>query len=115
MTDRKKPGVAFWATVAVVAMLIGDPLSFGPACRVTSRMTYPHAIFETTYQPLAWNAEKIGQPSWLILNRYAQLGMPPNHVLLHGGQPVTILIWSDPPLRRSHLRRHPRHVGQSKV
>jgi hypothetical protein len=30
VTDRKKPGVAFWATVAVVVVLIGYPLSFGP-------------------------------------------------------------------------------------
>jgi hypothetical protein len=27
--DRKKPGVAFWATVVVVAVLVGNPLSFG--------------------------------------------------------------------------------------
>ena len=27
---RKKPGVAFWVTVVVVAALVGYPLSFGP-------------------------------------------------------------------------------------
>jgi hypothetical protein len=32
MTNRKQPGVAFWATVVVVAVLVGYPLSFGPAC-----------------------------------------------------------------------------------
>ena len=33
MTDRKKkPGVEFWATVALVVVLAGYPLSFGPAC-----------------------------------------------------------------------------------
>jgi hypothetical protein len=32
MTDRKKPGVAFWATVALVVVLVAYPLSFGPAC-----------------------------------------------------------------------------------
>jgi hypothetical protein len=32
MTDRKKPRVAFWATVVVVVALVGYPLSFGPAC-----------------------------------------------------------------------------------
>jgi hypothetical protein len=32
MTDRKKPGVAFWATVVLVVVLAGYPLSFGPAC-----------------------------------------------------------------------------------
>jgi len=30
--DRKKPGVAFWATVVVVMVLVAYPLSFGPAC-----------------------------------------------------------------------------------
>jgi len=34
MTSPKKPGVAFWATVAVVAVLVAYPLSFGPVCRV---------------------------------------------------------------------------------
>jgi hypothetical protein len=37
MTDRKKLGVAFWATVVVVVVLIGYPLSFGPACWIASR------------------------------------------------------------------------------
>jgi len=32
MTSRKKPGVAFWATVVVVVVLVAYPLSFGPAC-----------------------------------------------------------------------------------
>jgi hypothetical protein len=36
MTSRKKPGVAFWATV-VVALVLAYPLSFGPACWITTR------------------------------------------------------------------------------
>ena len=36
MTDRKKPGVAFWATVGMVVVLVGYPLSFGPACWLSS-------------------------------------------------------------------------------
>jgi hypothetical protein len=36
MTDRKKTGVAFWATVVLVAVL-AYPLSFGPACWIASR------------------------------------------------------------------------------
>jgi hypothetical protein len=34
----KKPGVAFWATVVVVVVLVAYPLSFGPACWITSRL-----------------------------------------------------------------------------
>jgi hypothetical protein len=37
MTSRKKPGLAFWATVVVVVVLVAYPLSFGPACWITSR------------------------------------------------------------------------------
>ena len=31
MTDRKKPTAGFWIIVALVAVLVGYPLSFGPA------------------------------------------------------------------------------------
>jgi hypothetical protein len=30
-TDRKKPGVAFWATLVLIAGLVAFPLSAGPA------------------------------------------------------------------------------------
>jgi hypothetical protein len=34
---HKHPSAAFWATVVVVAVLVGYPLSFGPACWWFSR------------------------------------------------------------------------------
>jgi hypothetical protein len=34
MTNRKKPGEAFWATVVVVVVPVAYPLSFGLACGV---------------------------------------------------------------------------------
>jgi hypothetical protein len=37
MTDRKKPGVAFWATVVVVCLPLLYVLSFGPACWLVDR------------------------------------------------------------------------------
>jgi hypothetical protein len=38
MTEsKKKPGVAFWATVVVVVVLVGYPLGFGPACWMNCR------------------------------------------------------------------------------
>ena len=36
MTDRKKPGVAFWAKVALVVVL-AYPLSLGPVCWAMNR------------------------------------------------------------------------------
>ncbi len=41
MSDRKKPGVAFWATVALLVVLVWYPLSFGPACAVAMRIWFP--------------------------------------------------------------------------
>jgi hypothetical protein len=38
MTDHMKPGVAFWTSVVVVVGLVLDPLSFGPACWIRSRV-----------------------------------------------------------------------------
>jgi hypothetical protein len=56
MTDRKKPGMAFWANVAVVAVLVGYPLSFGPVCWGWSR--FPDwRIWEVAwsfYHPMLW-------------------------------------------------------------
>jgi hypothetical protein len=41
MKDRKKPGAAFWAAVALVAVLVGYPLSFGPANRIMTMLDDP--------------------------------------------------------------------------
>jgi hypothetical protein len=46
MTSRKKPGVAFWTTVKVVAVLVAYPLSFGPACWFNSG--WPTSDFSAT-------------------------------------------------------------------
>jgi hypothetical protein len=57
MTDRKKPGVAFRATVALIALL-AYPLSFGPACWITARSQLGdqigRACMEEVYRPVLW-------------------------------------------------------------
>jgi len=55
-SDRKKPGVAFWATVAVIVELVGNPLSFIPACWVSSRVQPSGTCLSAMYRPiiLAW-------------------------------------------------------------
>src|SRR4029453_18637396 len=54
--DRKKPGVAFWATVVVVVALVAYPLSFGPACWISSRVQPSGNVVSVIYKPviLAW-------------------------------------------------------------
>ena len=49
MFGRKKPGVAFWATVGLVAVVL-YVASFGPA-----RAAYVHRLVpEWTYRPMRW-------------------------------------------------------------
>jgi hypothetical protein len=52
MTGRKKPGVAFWTTMVVVILLIGYPLSFGPACWIASRIWVGRLL--VPYRPIVW-------------------------------------------------------------
>jgi hypothetical protein len=60
MTDRKKPGVAFWATMVVVVLLVvlvGYALSWGPACWAVELMGDPPWALEAywwIYAPLFW-------------------------------------------------------------
>jgi hypothetical protein len=58
MTDRKKPGVAFWATVVVLAALM-YPLSFGPMNWLIGhrRGLLPESAIPalvTVYSPMIW-------------------------------------------------------------
>jgi hypothetical protein len=55
-SDRKKPGVAFWATLVVVVGLVAYPLSFVPACWVSSRVQPTGTCLSAVYRPiiLAW-------------------------------------------------------------
>jgi len=55
MTDRKKPGTAFWATVAVVVALIGYPLSLGPAVWLTARGYFRDSAVQSFYMPVLWS------------------------------------------------------------
>jgi len=51
---RKKPTAGFWITVALVAVLVGYPPSFGPACWMTDRGLIPRTVAGTVYDPLAF-------------------------------------------------------------
>jgi hypothetical protein len=62
MTDRKKPGVAFWTTVAVV-LVLAYPLSFGPVLWLATQYPggegFPERIaipLNRFYEPLSVTA-----------------------------------------------------------
>jgi hypothetical protein len=65
MTDRKKPGVAFWATVVIVAVL-AYPLSFGPACSLTDQEWCPLWLLGA-YHFIYWPMLRVLEsgPEWL--------------------------------------------------
>jgi hypothetical protein len=52
--DRKKPGVAFWATVVVVVVALLYPISFGPACWISSRLNAGTQAVTVVYRPITW-------------------------------------------------------------
>jgi hypothetical protein len=57
MTDRKQPGVAFWATVMVVVLLALYPLSIGPVIWLADREMLPERVAEPVaviFFPLEW-------------------------------------------------------------
>jgi hypothetical protein len=48
---RKKPGMAFWVTV-VVAVLVGYPLTFGPACWLVAHDFLPLRATWLVFRPV---------------------------------------------------------------
>lgn len=92
--QRRKPGWAFWLTVAVVGLVL-YVASFGPACWLAVRTeTADSDMFIAAYQPM-WLA--IGYDTPLIspaLVAYAAAGLPkgvPLYVEGSGVEPNVII------------------------
>ena len=85
MTSRKKPGVAFWATVVLVVVLVGYPLSVGPACWITSRIESEQGVRVVTaiYRPLVKHSPL---PIRHAITRYAELGSPTGWMWINFGE-----------------------------
>jgi hypothetical protein len=76
MTDRKRPGVAFWATVVVVCLLL-YPLSYGPAVWMTVNAPQPVqevivSALQIFYLPLGLVCDR-NETLTEIMNRYSDL------------------------------------------
>jgi hypothetical protein len=90
MTDRKKPGVAFWITVPLIAMLayIG---SIGPATWIEARIEARlwkegdwqdwaedlPSILDKAYRPVLWTAYRCPDFLQNALRWYLSIGLPP--------------------------------------
>jgi len=83
-SDRKKPTTGFWITVALVAVLLAYPLSFGPACWIESRFLPDGSInsrFSGVYRPLLRVVNGGALPPWWqsTLFSYANLAADSKH------------------------------------
>lgn len=78
MTDHKQPTAGFWITVTLVAVLVGYPLSFGPASRFLLERPYLRAAYrplvhlaidgpKPVQTPLRWWVGKCGGVVSLML------------------------------------------------
>ena len=70
-SDRKKPGVAFWASVVLVVALVGYPLSFGPAVWLAARGVIPKSPVKWAYWPML--CQRVHLNLW---GPYGSLGIP---------------------------------------
>jgi hypothetical protein len=70
----KKPGVAFWASVVLVVMLVGYPLSFGPACWINCRTEIGTRHMAVVYRPICWAWKKWPKQLQFPIRGYASLG-----------------------------------------
>jgi len=52
MSSPRNPSTGFWITVALVAVLVGYPLSFGPAMWFVGRGHLHRKIVERAYWPV---------------------------------------------------------------
>jgi hypothetical protein len=83
--DRKKPGVAFWATVGLVVVLVGYPLSFGPACWIvgrteTSIVKYAEIMYWPILRIAALDHSDGEGPVADAIHDYANFGVHPDSV-----------------------------------
>ena len=76
--DRKQPGVAFWATVVVVALL-AYPASYGPAEWLYARNCLPRLsapVLRKIYWPMLWVRTQGPQAIGDALEWYSRVGQP---------------------------------------
>jgi hypothetical protein len=79
-SDHKKPGVAFWATVTLVVMLVAYPLSIGPVFWTCNQLSAPDWLWSTVdyaYGPLWFIAFYGPEPVFQWLIEYCMMGSPP--------------------------------------
>lgn len=79
-SSRKKSGVAFWATVGLVVVLVGYPLSIGPFVWLHSHgylsLNSANIVARSFYRPIAWIYRQGPQPVSDVIEWYRDLWVP---------------------------------------
>jgi len=74
--SRDHPSAAFWINVALVVVLVGYPLSFGPACWISSRTGIGVFTIPSAYRPVL-RAMSCSKNAANLFNWYAKIGAAP--------------------------------------
>jgi hypothetical protein len=75
-SDRKKPGVAFWATVALLVAPLFYVLSFGPACWLVARadLRTRQDLVNLPFRPVIWAYSRSSGTFEAAMRWYAMVG-----------------------------------------
>lgn len=89
MPIPRKPTAGFWIVVVMIVLLVGYPLSFGPACWIGWRSQFGRKAVIVLYTPILWLGESNGSVR-SIIERYATVfghpwGVVPSRRGWHGG------------------------------
>jgi hypothetical protein len=82
--NERKPTAGFWIAAALVVMLVGYPLSFGPVCWIVSRIDSCSSTVLCLYRPLDWLALESPSSVGKLLASFGQLWMSDNLTLRIG-------------------------------
>jgi len=77
---RKRPGIALWAAavLAMGAVLVGYPLSWGPALRLQASGCWPASLIwaDHVYDPLRWILERTPESTYDAVESYLRWAGP---------------------------------------
>ncbi len=105
MSEARKPTVRFWITVTLVSLLVGYPLSFGPACWIATRVSVQR------WQPELIVMTKVYHPVWAGIRTfpagarraarwYVDVGLPDGVEMWHSSDSISwCLVKMEPCVR----------------
>jgi hypothetical protein len=91
--SERKPASGFWITVALVAVLVLYPLSFGPACWIVSRTNAGADWLPFCYRPIITGLSIDRTSLSAVIQWYSRLGATQGWVWVPDGIPLSDAEW----------------------